>query len=478
MVHHSAKFQIIFRGVPTSYKTFAKALVTLLNVVEMDELDQDAKPKSPLRLVRSAAEKSEAEGDAKAQAEKKPPPPDAEVSSDVDQASAPHRLKLSSVTDKPASTKEADSENAEAAGEAANEAEPPLTEPMLKLPTKPADSDREEAPSAPEKRVVPARTLEEDEEPLPPPSGREQEETLLGTSHLEESGNSEATAPPPIKAPASPKADSESKPPAESKSVEPKPSALPPEKAPANEAQPEAPKSSSGPGSADKEVQTKTKHKTATVITFLVFAVLFLGCGAGLYYVLIYDSNTPAPTAAAPVTGQTSADRDEDSGPVTRARESVNTAAERAEELNATLRQPEASLPAEPSEIPTITASSREPSLSIMNTGVAPISPKPQPEASSPAEASEPSSPLLPSIRQSTQASPDPAMTEAVSAYLQGIFIGSVRSSETSSRAVINGVQYEQGDLVNESLGLRFILARQGILYFRDANEITYSKRF
>jgi hypothetical protein len=68
--------------------------------------------------------------------------------------------------------------------------------------------------------------------------------------------------------------------------------------------------------------------------------------------------------------------------------------------------------------------------------------------------------------------------SEAIGQYLSERFIGSVRLGETDPRVILDGRSYSRGERIEGPYEIRFVAAREGVLYFQDDKGITYRRRF
>ena len=69
------------------------------------------------------------------------------------------------------------------------------------------------------------------------------------------------------------------------------------------------------------------------------------------------------------------------------------------------------------------------------------------------------------------------ALKQAVSIYLQSVHIGGVRTGPRA-RIMLNGENYDINDIVETTIGLKFIGTRNQKLLFQDPNGVTYAKSF
>jgi len=69
------------------------------------------------------------------------------------------------------------------------------------------------------------------------------------------------------------------------------------------------------------------------------------------------------------------------------------------------------------------------------------------------------------------------ALKETVSTYLQSVHIGGVRTGPRA-RIMLNGENYDINDIVDPTIGLKFIGTRDKKLLFKDPNGVTYVKSF
>lgn len=212
----------------------------------------------------------------------------------------------------------------------------------------------------------------------------------------------------------------------------------PPSPAPAPEPLAAATAEPAAPDPIEGPEESRGPWLSIVVIAALLF--LLAGSGLGIWWVLRppspASSGTPAPeTPAEPV----------NKGPVGKAREAIAAAQENA-------------VPAE-----------------LLASGTTPAAPEPAPLSGPGPEAV---AGTLPAPAQPAEATDLSANTEAVTRYLENVFIGAVGGVASNPRAMIDGKNYTKGDMVNESLGLRFVDVDGGTLYFKDSNDVIYVKRF
>jgi hypothetical protein len=79
---------------------------------------------------------------------------------------------------------------------------------------------------------------------------------------------------------------------------------------------------------------------------------------------------------------------------------------------------------------------------------------------------------------QAPEVSRNADYSEAIGKYIAARFIGSVRLGETDPRVILDGRSYSRGDRIEGPYEIRFIAAREGVLYFEDNSGIIYRRRF
>ena len=162
------------------------------------------------------------------------------------------------------------------------------------------------------------------------------------------------------------------------------------------------------------------------LLVIALIAILF-GAGAGIWYVLS-DGSEPADPATA-----TSPQSESPSGPVTRTRDTVDAAEERAT-----------------SEVFDQTPSDATP------------------EATTPAAASRPAP---------VAHAPAENLREPVSGFLTSVHVGGMRGGD-EPRVMLDGKSYQIGEVVHPETGLTFQGTTDGRLVFQDRNGIRYLKSF
>ncbi len=205
------------------------------------------------------------------------------------------------------------------------------------------------------------------------------------------------------------------------------------------------------------------------VVVSGLFLLLFASA-AGIWWVLreppekestvAADRQTPPPAAPvkAPVPG---AEEPRESGPVSRAKQAI-AALEAVATPEEVLDAVDTDAPAE--ETGSVPAQLQETVLADAEGAPAPDVPVTGAAAAAPATASDEAART--------------AHQEAVTEFLASVFVGAVGGVSSNPRAMIDGENYSRGDLINAELGLRFVEADRGTLYFRDEYGIIYVKRF
>ena len=243
--------------------------------------------------------------------------------------------------------------------------------------------------------------------------------------------------PAPSETPAPPAPSAEASPPVEPPPPPPPVTVSTPPASPAPTPEP-LPEAVTAP--ADREPIEEPQERRGPWLSILVIAaLLFLltGSGLGIWWVLRSPGAEPSSTSTLKTPAEPA-----NKGPIGKAREAIAAAEENA--VPAKLLES-----GQPAEAKPVAAPAPE---AVAGTG---------PE---PAQASG-----VPDVA---------ANTEAVTRYLESAFIGAVGGVASNPRAMIDGKNYMKGDIVNESLGLRFINVDGGTLYFKDSNDVIYVKRF
>jgi hypothetical protein len=194
------------------------------------------------------------------------------------------------------------------------------------------------------------------------------------------------------------------------------------------------------------QTHEEKKHKglLGSIVVILGLLILLGACSYGLYYVLMSpseDANTTdsAESANLPEEGK-EASGNRLTGPIAKAKQVV-----------AEMQDPESAWIEEKAPMPVEKPSQQE------------IEAKPVAIAEAVPVASTPSV--------------DSSTTSAVSEFLKNAHIGGVRTGNRP-KLLLNGQNYDQGELIDPGTGLRFIGLRDQKLAFQDAQGITYIKSF
>ncbi len=217
-----------------------------------------------------------------------------------------------------------------------------------------------------------------------------------------------------------------------------------------------SPASSSSPQSLTKSASTnagtgekalKEDHHKAGLLVVLVIFLLFVVGGYGLYKVLSYS---PAETDPRARSGGEAVARS--------ARVQAGTAVRESEQQ---------------SSVDVIVGTSEEPVLTVFETPIE------APVASAEVDAQGDEVVDVNQLEgQAQQATSSDDQSEAIGKYIASRFIGSVRLGETDPRVILDGRSYSRGDRIEGPYEIRFIAAREGVLYFEDNTGIVYRRRF
>jgi len=200
----------------------------------------------------------------------------------------------------------------------------------------------------------------------------------------------------------------------------------------------------------DRIGDEKKNHAILTSLIVIGILIAILGgAGYGLYYIL----NSPAETTAAdsrPEQQTAAEDNGEDSegllsGPIAKAKATIATI-------------PDSGDWQEEKEEATSIVAEKTVEQELSNH---------EPEAAGT------------SVRDS-EASPPPmdsSKTDSISEFLQNAHIAGVRTGDRP-KLILNGKNYNKGDLIDPDKGLRFIGIREKKLAFRDARGVVYIKSF
>jgi hypothetical protein len=180
----------------------------------------------------------------------------------------------------------------------------------------------------------------------------------------------------------------------------------------------------------DESIQQLPQETSRTnpLISVLIIAALLLilgAAGGGIWYILKSDQQTASGEhATAPAAAQPQTQAQAPSGPITQAKETI-------------------------AKVPVMDLAEIEGSETVFVPSV------PEPEAA----------PL------------NEALKDAVSQYLENVYIGAIRTG-TRARIMVNGENYNMNDIVDPNTELRFIGIRDQRLVFKDRNGILYVKSF
>ncbi len=216
---------------------------------------------------------------------------------------------------------------------------------------------------------------------------------------------------------------------------------------PGSHASAESPANGASADTAVAEKAVKADHHKAGLVIVLVILLLFVAGGYGLYKVLSYSS---AEKNARETSGSEAVLRS--------ARVQTGTAVRESEQQ---------------SSVDVIVGTSEEPVLTVFETPLeAPVT---SAEVVAQSDAAVDVDEFAGQVRESP---PSDDQSEAISKYIASRFIGSVRLGETDPRVILDGRSYSRGESIEGPYGIRFIAAREGVLYFEDDAGIVYRRRF
>jgi hypothetical protein len=199
--------------------------------------------------------------------------------------------------------------------------------------------------------------------------------------------------------------------------------------------------------SSDGKPEAQSSQHTAGVAVLVVLLLFFVAGGFGLYKVITY-----APPAV-------SDDKSQPSEPAAR---SSRVASE---------MHPEAKRSDATAEV--IVGQSEEPVLTVFQTPIELVQ-----NADGAANGAESEVNGAGEVSSASGSTADKEHTEAIRLFLADRFIGSVRLGENDPRVILDGRSYSQGDTIEGPYKIRFVAAREGVLYFEDEQGIVYRRRF
>ena len=196
--------------------------------------------------------------------------------------------------------------------------------------------------------------------------------------------------------------------------------------------------------------QKKSRGMLTSIIVIVLLLAILAGSGYGLYYIFQNPAEIkPSTVAEAQKPLKPEAGPESSDGPPGGPIEKAKTAIAKVPELEKELTEEEEKAPPSPDEVAE-TANTGE------RSGTAPVAGENPPPPT---------------------AAVDASMTESVSKFLQSAHIGGVRTG-SNPKLILNGKSFNQGDLVDADIGLRFIGFRDEKLAFRDDQGIVYIKSF
>lgn len=208
------------------------------------------------------------------------------------------------------------------------------------------------------------------------------------------------------------------------------------------------------------EEESKHKSLLVSVIVLLLLLGLLGGSGYGLYYLLASSAETPEPTATAvqvsPEETGKAPDQNLPKSPISQPIAKAKALVSQVQEQNPEAAWDESAEISPPAPTPSAEVESEkaERTQSV-------IPPKPEPTT----------------VASRAAPSETSAQTNAVSDFLKTAHIGGVRTGDRP-KLIFNGMSYDQGDLIDQTTGLRFIGFRDKRLAFQDAQGIVYLKSF
>ena len=208
-----------------------------------------------------------------------------------------------------------------------------------------------------------------------------------------------------------------------------------------------SPDSSPTTATADAKPEAESSQHTAGVAVLVVLLLFFVAGGFGLYKVITYT-----PPAALD-------DKSQSAEPAAR---SSRVASETHSEGNLSDATAEV-----------IVGQSEEPVLTVFQTPIALV--ESDVGTASGFESEVNGAEEVPTASASAA---DKEHIEAIRLFLADRFIGSVRLGENDPRVILDGRSYSQGDTIEGPYKIRFVAAREGVLYFEDEQGIVYRRRF